>query len=389
MKKIFSFFLPICLLSLTCCKDASPISLYDKLFLRVNDEESGLIWNRVRRANKYMIEINDEDPYYVTEPGFLFREEAGYFNISISAIVGGKKVSTETFSYNTQMHGSVYMYYNQYESLLSAQSFQGKELYYKYADSGYTLFDLNNPTEINRFGYYTFKITHGLACDYYGYYTYYVNDYYFLYCLERRATGSEQIVFVDGSESSDAELVSKYQIKEQTESGEWISTSNASVKLNDEGVEGKCAEFDYKDDGKFYKFAMPFKTNVAFEKLSISLKTSSSATLKLVFSTSKTLSILEGVNLPPISIEYNYNVPTSWSSYYCYVAQSGWATFINGEEIPYYNLNWIMSDTYHLTFPSVYYLISFFDTFEIQIKGNGASGETQQLYLDNLKLEAL
>ena len=389
MKKVFSFFLPICLLSLTCCKDASPVAFYDALFLRANDEESGLIWNRVRHASKYMIEVNEEDPYYVTEPGFLFREEEGYFEIKISAIVGDKKVSTESFRYTSRMHGDATIYYNSYESLLSAQYFQGKELYYRYADWGYMPFDLDAPIEITTFGHYIFKITHGLVCDEYGYYTYYLKDYCFVYCLGKSAAYSEQLVLEDGSESSDADLTNKYQIKEQTESGEWTSTSNASVKLNNEGLDGKCVEFDYKDDGKFYKFAMPFSVNTIFGKLLFSLKASSSATVRFVLSTNKTLPILDGVDLPPISSIYTYIPSTTWNDPYTYVAQSGWTFYINNEEVPYYNVDWTMQRTYHILYPVKYYLLPFFDTFEIQVKGNGNSGETCQLHLDNLILEGV
>ena len=391
MKKSVLFLLPLYLLSFVSCKGSFKTNY--KIVLKLNEDKNGLVWDAVEGADKYLIVENEGTPYYVEQPGYLFNTDGVETKVTVSAVIGDEfeesYIGTGTYKYIGYESGNMNLTYYGERGIfkITAEDFDGIDLLYKINDGEYNSIYPETHVILHEYGFHTFKIPKGVKqSSGEEPNIFYKEDKVLSYYVPLDHNLPAYQVIENGNITAE-QLASKYKVQEQTPWGTWVDTDRATLSLNNSGIEGKCIEFKFKDDGRTYRFITDFSTAYAFSGFYFSARSTNAVYKDFYFIHTKEEEI-NGLTLPTFYISDGTSVSYStWCDYTDYF-EIFLYSIVDGIAVP--DILSALRD-YGFVFDNYDYLagklLPFCDTFSFEATGVYCTGEDISLYIDNMYID--
>ncbi len=386
MKTSKLVFLPVCFLALvgTGCPNNSGSKLSSPE-LSVNAERNGLTWAAVKGAASYSISVNDEAAVSVNEPGYLFNESAGQYDVKVVAMSADKKSKSAAaeFNYTTAyaMLGDV----SATNGVITWSAFAGAGLSYT-VDGGEPVAVTGNSITATVGGLYEITALGGFedASS-----KFYVQSAAASYkkALVVQPRQESAIVLESGEHESNTDLQELYEVKKYEDGQGWVDTTATIVLDSDNPFStGKCVKANIWHHGKWFKWSREMSAEGRIESLHFFLKAETGMRFAISFEITEDL-IVSGMNLKGVYATYILQpAPQKWTEYTISTNDANWKVNYNGQLYPFATVQGLLASVGY-NVQSIGDFFPYFGLYSIKAFGEYVDqGPTCRLWFDDIKL---
>lgn len=391
MEKSKLYLLPLCFLVLSACtgnnSESSGKTDAEKLstpVVSLNADRNGLSWDAVDGAVSYAISVNDEEAVTVTEPGYLFEEEAGQYDLKIVAQASDAKKNSDaaSFEYSTLYTQLADLVVN--ETTITFASYVGAGVSYS-IDGGEQVAVTGNSITITDSGLYTVRALAGFKED--------SNKFY----VDNASAKHEKAVLIAkaqnnpinlelGDEETDTDLQEKYVAKKYSESG-WVDTPATLVlESSNPFGHGNAVKANIWRHSAWFKWTSPLEASGRIESLNFIVKGAPATRFGLSFEVTEDL-LIGGLNLKGVYASYLLEpAPETWTRYQISVDDAAWKVNFNGSSYPFATVQTMLANMgYNIN--SVGDFFPYFGNYQIKAYASADStGSTTAVYFDDVTL---
>ena len=310
----------------------SPGDQLDAPTLKVNFLQNGLIWDDIKDATGYSIEVNDEKPYIINESKLSFDNIAGEYVIKITALAHLEKYNSEPAVFEfTAIETSMGELSRVGDDIVWADSVALK-VEYKIGSGAFVAAE-GEKVAIQDTGLYTFHAKNGFDEENKIYYFDGENSYK-VYDIPEPYL--ERLIIADGTEETDNDLNDKF-IGMKYGDGGWAVNANIGLFLdtsNDGFSDGKCIKMQYLKHSADFKFENKNVKFQNFNNVSFILKGTDDINekFKIQFMINKS-TYISGLDISGVYATYTIsNVSQGWTKYVINVDDPNWSISIGGSK---------------------------------------------------------